>query len=157
MPMIDVTVPESTFSAEAESVLLSKLTECLLKWEKVTGNKLATANTGAYLHCLPKHRVTAGGQPDAVVRIDVLTPPGILSQEQRTGFTAEATEIVGQVSGDPNLAKRTWVLMSETVDGGWGIAGYAFTLEAIAAAIKKAALAAQNCGGDDYLKGEKAS
>jgi hypothetical protein len=136
MPMIDVTVPESMFAADEESVLLSRLVDSLLKWEGATGSKLATANTGAYLHCLPKKRVTAGGQPDQVVRIDVLTPPSILSQEQKSGFIAEAAHIVGEISKNKDLSQRTWVLFRETVDGGWGIAGHGFTNAEIIAAIK---------------------
>ena len=138
MPMIDVTVSESTIPTESEPVLLSKLAECLLKWEKATGNALATANTGAYLHVLPASRVTAGGKADKVVRIDVLTPPHALNQEQKSGFTSEATAIITEVSGDVNLGKRTWVLIREAVDGGWGIAGPAFTNAAIAELVKKA-------------------
>jgi len=38
-------------------------------------------------------------------------------------FIAEATEIVTKISGDPSLFGRTWVTLSETIEGGWGING----------------------------------
>jgi hypothetical protein len=33
--------------------------------------------------------------------------------------------------GDPTLADRTWVALTEAVPGGWGIAGHAYTNEVI--------------------------
>jgi phenylpyruvate tautomerase PptA (4-oxalocrotonate tautomerase family) len=37
------------------------------------------------------------------------------------------TELVAKASGDPSLSERTWVLLTEAVDGGWGLAGHAHT------------------------------
>jgi hypothetical protein len=31
------------------------------------------------------------------------------------------------IAGDPGLAQRTWVLLTESPEGGWGIAGHANT------------------------------
>ena len=36
------------------------------------------------------------------------------------------TDIIAEAAGDPGLAARTWVLISESPDGGWGIGGHAF-------------------------------
>jgi len=45
------------------------------------------------------------------------------------------TDIVAAAAGDPTLADRTWVLLTEAPDGGWGLAGHANTnAELIAAA-----------------------
>ena len=30
-------------------------------------------------------------------------------------------------AGDPTLAERTWLLLTEAVDGGWGLRGHANT------------------------------
>ena len=37
------------------------------------------------------------------------------------------TDLIAQVAGDPNLTERTWVLITEAPDGGWGLAGHANT------------------------------
>jgi hypothetical protein len=44
------------------------------------------------------------------------------------------TEIVAVAAGDPSCAGRTWVLITESPDGGWGLAGHANTNTDIAAA-----------------------
>ena len=53
------------------------------------------------------------------------------------GVVREMTEIVAAAAGDPSLADRTWVLISEAPDGGWGIDGHAFTNAEIAQTARK--------------------
>jgi len=40
------------------------------------------------------------------------------------------------VIGDPTLVERTWVLITEAPDGGWGIDGHAYTDADIAEAVR---------------------
>jgi phenylpyruvate tautomerase PptA (4-oxalocrotonate tautomerase family) len=40
---------------------------------------------------------------------------------------SQLTSIVAAAAGDPSLAARTWVLLTEAPDGGWGLAGHANT------------------------------
>jgi phenylpyruvate tautomerase PptA (4-oxalocrotonate tautomerase family) len=48
------------------------------------------------------------------------------------------TKIVARIAGDPSQKGRTWVLLTESAGGGWGIAGTAFGREEFAAlAVKK--------------------
>jgi phenylpyruvate tautomerase PptA (4-oxalocrotonate tautomerase family) len=37
----------------------------------------------------------------------------------------QLTDIVAAAAGDPALADRTWVLLTEAPEGGWGIGGHA--------------------------------
>jgi hypothetical protein len=50
---------------------------------------------------------------------------------------ALATDIVARIARDPPQAARTWVLLCEAAEGGWGIAGTAFGREEFAALAKK--------------------
>ena len=50
----------------------------------------------------------------------------------------ELTEIVVTAAGDPSLAERTWVLITESPEGGWGIDGHANTGADIVAAARAA-------------------
>ena len=59
-----------------------------------------------------------------------------LGEAQRQ-LVKEATEIVAKISGDPSQAGRTWVLLTEAAEGGWGIAGTAFGREEFAALAAK--------------------
>ena len=60
------------------------------------------------------------------------TPVGVLDRDKKLGVVKEMTEIVAAAAGDPGLAERTWVLISEAPDGGWGIDGHAYTNAEIA-------------------------
>jgi phenylpyruvate tautomerase PptA (4-oxalocrotonate tautomerase family) len=54
------------------------------------------------------------------------------------GVVKELTEIVARAAGDSALAQRTWVLLTESPEGGWGIAGHANAQADIAAAARAA-------------------
>jgi hypothetical protein len=49
-----------------------------------------------------------------------------------------ATDIVTKASGDPTQATRTWVLLTEAAEGGWGLTGIAFGREEFTALAAKA-------------------
>jgi phenylpyruvate tautomerase PptA (4-oxalocrotonate tautomerase family) len=139
MPMIDVYAAADLFPADADRRLAEELTGALLKAEGVLNpGPTHTHNTGAYIHRLPPATVNTAAQGSArTVRVQVLTPPGVLSREGQKQLVAAATEIVARVSGDPSQASRTWVLLTEAAEGGWGIAGTAFGREEFAALAAK--------------------
>ena len=70
------------------------------------------------------------------VRVQVLTPAGVLDRDKQLGVVKELTEIVAAAGGDPTLTQRTWVLITESPEGGWGINGHANTGADIAAAAR---------------------
>lgn len=72
------------------------------------------------------------------VRVQVLTPAGVLDRDKQLGVVRELTEIVARAAGDTGLAERTWVLLTESPEGGWGIAGHANTQADIAASARSA-------------------
>jgi phenylpyruvate tautomerase PptA (4-oxalocrotonate tautomerase family) len=73
--------------------------------------------------------------------VQVLTPVNVLDRDKQLGVVKELTEIVAAAAGDASYGERTWVLITESPEGGWGIAGHANTNADIAAAAR-AALAA---------------
>ena len=73
------------------------------------------------------------------VRVQVLTPVGVLDRDKQLGVVTELTNIVAAAADDPGLRERTWVLLTESPEGGWGIAGHANT-NADIAALARAAL-----------------
>jgi phenylpyruvate tautomerase PptA (4-oxalocrotonate tautomerase family) len=82
------------------------------------------------------------------VRVQVLTNAGALDREKELAVVSRLTAIVADAAGDPSLTDRTWVLLTEAPDGGWGLAGHANTNgELIAAARAQIAeLQGQNPG-----------
>jgi phenylpyruvate tautomerase PptA (4-oxalocrotonate tautomerase family) len=141
MPMIDVYAADDMFPASSSRDLGEALTLALLRAEGVAKpGPTHLNNTGVYLHFMRADRVqTAGTAQARTVRVQVITPPGVLNREGQRQLVKDATQIVADVSGDPSQAARTWVLLSEAAEGGWGIAGTAFGREEFAALAAAAA------------------
>jgi phenylpyruvate tautomerase PptA (4-oxalocrotonate tautomerase family) len=139
MPMIDVYAAADLFPADADRTLAEQLTAALLRAEGVaTPGPTHLHNTGAYIHRMPPATVhTAASGSARTVRVQVLTPPGVLNREGQKQLVSDVTRIVTQISGDPTQAGRTWVLLTEAAEGGWGIAGTAFGQEEFAALAAK--------------------
>ena len=139
MPMIDVYAPADLFPAGADRRLAPELTAALLRAEGVVSpGPTHTNNTGAYIHRLPPDAVNTAAEGNArTVRVQVLTPPGVLTREAQKQLVAVVTQIVSRIAGDPSQAHRTWVLLTEAAEGGWGIAGTAFGREEFAALAAK--------------------
>ena len=71
------------------------------------------------------------------VRVQVLTPAGVLDRDKQLGVVRELTDIIAAQARDATLADRTWVLITESPEGGWGINGHANTGADIAAAARR--------------------
>jgi phenylpyruvate tautomerase PptA (4-oxalocrotonate tautomerase family) len=136
MPMIDVTAVAGTFPYKR--ALTRDLTAALMRWEQVPAIGLFRDNTAAFVHDLdPDAMATANGDSTSV-RVQILTPVGTLDRAKQLGVVKELTEIVAAATGDPGVAERTWVLITEPPEGGWGIGGHAYTRAEIAEAARRA-------------------
>ena len=136
MPMIDVYSTTGTFNDKNR--LAQDLASAVMRWEAVPEIPLFADNTAAFVHDLPAGAIsTASGRRD-YVRVQVLTPAGVLNREKQLGVVKELTEIAARASGEATLAERTWVLLTESPEGGWGIAGHANTQADIAAEARAA-------------------
>jgi phenylpyruvate tautomerase PptA (4-oxalocrotonate tautomerase family) len=143
MPMIDVYTPADLFPDDADSKLGNELTHAVLRAEGVTTpGPFHLDNTAAFIHRLPASAISTANTASArTVRVQIITPPGALNREGQRQITKEATEIVTRLSGDPSQSTRTWVILSEAAEGGWGLSGMAFGKEEFGALAAKAAAA----------------
>jgi hypothetical protein len=73
--------------------------------------------------------------------VQVLTPARVLDREKQLGVVKELTEIVAAEAGDPGLIAPTWVLITESPEGGWSIGGHANTQADSVAEARAAATA----------------
>ena len=134
MPMIDVYAATGTFKAKHE--LAENLAAAVMRWEQVPAISLFKNNTAAFVHELPDDSLSNVSGDSNYVRVQVLTPVGVLDRDKQLGVVKELTEIVAAAAGDPSLTERTWVLIHESPEGGWGINGHANTGADIAAAAR---------------------
>lgn len=124
--MIDVHLPEGLLPRTAYAELSERLTQAVLRWEGSPVAPPYSEHTAAFVHELPARSVHTAARSDAaVVRVQVVTPPGGLGRTGQLGFVEEATRTVAELAGDPSLAERTWVILTEAQEGGWGVAGFA--------------------------------
>ncbi|HXL72408.1 MAG TPA: hypothetical protein VN963_02175 [bacterium] len=145
MPMIDVYAAADIFPAGIDRQLGEQLTMAVLRAEGVAApGPFHLNNTAAYIHRMPPEAVqTAATALARTVRIQVVTPPHALSREGQKQVVKEMTDIVTKISGDPSQAGRTWVILTEAAEGGWGMLSTAFGKEEFSALAAKAAAAKQ--------------
>jgi phenylpyruvate tautomerase PptA (4-oxalocrotonate tautomerase family) len=125
MPMIDVYAVEGTFADK--HTLARDLAAAVMRWEHVPDLALFRDNTAAFIHDLAAGSFSNVVGDSDYVRVQVLTPVGVLDRHKQLGVVRELTDIIASAAGDPRLAERTWVLLTESPEGGWGVAGHANT------------------------------
>jgi phenylpyruvate tautomerase PptA (4-oxalocrotonate tautomerase family) len=133
--MIDVYAPAGTFASKHD--LAQQLAAAVMRWEQVPPVALFEDNTAAFVHDLEAGALSTVAGDSNRVRVQVLTPAGVLDRDKQLGVVRELTEIVAAQARDATLADRTWVLITESPDGGWGISGHAFTGAEIAEAAHR--------------------
>ena len=136
MPMIDVYAAEGTFPDP--HALARDLAAAVMRWEQVPDLPLFANNTAAFIHDLDAAAISNVAGESNYVRVQVLTPAGVLDRDKQLGVVKELTDIVAAAADDSSLRERTWVLLSESPEGGWGIGGHANTNADIAAAARAA-------------------
>jgi phenylpyruvate tautomerase PptA (4-oxalocrotonate tautomerase family) len=139
MPMIDVYAVSGTFADPHQ--LASSLARTLMTIEQVPDIPMFRQNTAAFVHDLPGEAISNVEGQGNYVRVQVLTNAGALDRDKQLAVVRQFTDLVADAAGDPSLSERTWVLLSEAVDGGWGLGGHAHTndelVEAARAQIKQ--------------------
>lgn len=135
MPMIDVYATQGTFANKHD--LAHDLANAVMRWEAVPVISLFQNNTAAFIHDLPADSISNAAGDSNYVRVQVLTPVNVLDRDKQLGVVRELTDIVAAAAGDPSLVDRTWVLITESPEGGWGINGHANTSDDIVAAARR--------------------
>lgn len=125
MPMIDVYATAGAFANP--KALARDLASTLMKIEQVPDIPMFRKNTAAFIHELPEGRLSNVEGDGDYVRVQVLTNAGALNREKQLAVVSQFTDLVAAAAGDPSLTGRIWVLLTEAIEGGWGLAGHANT------------------------------
>ena len=125
MPMIDAYVTVGTFADKHQ--LAQDLAAAVMKIEQVPDIPMFRKNTAAFVHELPAGTLSNVDGDGNYVRVQVLTNAGALDRDKQLAVVSRLTEIIAAAAGDPTLADRTWVLLTEALEGGWGLWGHAHT------------------------------
>ena len=125
MPMIDTYAAAGTFADKHR--LAVDLATAVMTIEQVPDIPMFRKNTAAFVHDLPADSLANIDGDSNYVRVQVLTNSGALDRDKQLAVVRQLTDIVAAAAGDPALAGRTWVLLTEAPDGGWGLNGHANT------------------------------
>jgi phenylpyruvate tautomerase PptA (4-oxalocrotonate tautomerase family) len=134
MPMIDVYAAAGTFGDP--HALAQKLASELMAIEGVPNIPMFRKNTAAFVHELPPAGISNVDGDSTYVRVQVLTNAGALDRDKQLAVVSRFSATVSEAAADPSLTERTWVLLTEAVPGGWGLAGHANTNEELVAAAR---------------------
>jgi phenylpyruvate tautomerase PptA (4-oxalocrotonate tautomerase family) len=147
MPMIDVYATAGTFADKQR--LAQDLATAVMTIEQVPDIPMFRKNTAAFVHELPAGALSNVDGDGNYVRVQVLTNSAALDRDKQLAVVSRLTEIIAAAAGDPTLADRTWVLLTEAPEGGWGLWGHAHTNAELvgAARAQLAELAAKTPAG----------
>jgi phenylpyruvate tautomerase PptA (4-oxalocrotonate tautomerase family) len=123
--MIDVYAAAGTFGDPKK--LARQLAATLMTIEQVPDIPMFRKNTAAFVHDLPADRLSNVDGDGNYVRVQVLTNSGALDRDKQLAVVRRLTDLVAAAAGDPSQVERTWVLLTEAPEGGWGLAGHANT------------------------------
>jgi len=125
VPMIDVYATAGTFSDPRQ--LAVDLATRLMAIEGVPDIPMFRQNTAAFVHPVPDNAMSNVDGQNTYVRVQVLTNAGALDRDKQLAVVSQFTELITAAAADASISGRTWVLLTEAVDGGWGLAGHAHT------------------------------
>ena len=125
MPMIDVYATAGTFPQPHQ--LAADLARALMIIEGVPDIPMFRQNTAAFIHELADGAISNVDGDSNYIRVQVLTNAGALDRDKQLAVVSQFTDLVTSAAGDPSVAARTWVLLTEAVEGGWGLGGHANT------------------------------
>ena len=134
MPMIDIFAVAGTFAnvngLAADAAALVKSVE------QVPDIPMFRQNTAAFVHEMPRAAISNVNGEDNYVRVQVLTNVGALDREKQIAIVDKMTELIAAAADDPELKRRTWVVLTEATPGGWGLWGHAHTNEELVSAAR---------------------
>jgi phenylpyruvate tautomerase PptA (4-oxalocrotonate tautomerase family) len=134
VPMIDILAPAGTFPDP--HALATQAAATVMQIEGVPEIPMFRENTAAFVHELPAAAISDVTGASDHVRVQVLTNSGALDRDKQVAVVERLSALVAEAAGDPTLVRRTWVLLTEAVPGGWGLWGHAHTNEELVTAAR---------------------
>ncbi|MCW2647381.1 MAG: 4-oxalocrotonate tautomerase [Pseudonocardiales bacterium] len=144
MPMIDIYATRGTF-ADPHG-LARDAAAAVMAVEQVPDIPMFRQNTAAFVHELDPSCLSDVDGANDHIRVQVLTNAGALDRDKQLVVVAKLTALVVEAGGKPQLKDRTWVLLTEAPDGGWGLWGHAHTNAELVQAARDQ-LSGQSTGG----------
>jgi phenylpyruvate tautomerase PptA (4-oxalocrotonate tautomerase family) len=132
--MIDIYAASGTFSDKKK--LAADAAATIKTIEGVPDIPMFRKNTAAFVHELPAGSLSNVDGDESYVRVQVLTNKGALDRDKQLQVVEQLTDLVATAAADESLKERTWVLLTEAEEGGWGLWGHAHTNDELVTAAR---------------------
>lgn len=137
MPLT-LTLTEDVLPKGSEKQAVKKITDAMLRWHGLTGNKVMTPNVTATVQILPRSSTFAGGEEFSGAWVEWKVPSFAFSDRKvQLGFGEDATNIIHELSNGKQSKDNIYVNVVHVVDGTWNLDGQAMTNEQLGEAISK--------------------
>jgi phenylpyruvate tautomerase PptA (4-oxalocrotonate tautomerase family) len=123
--MIDIYAARGTFADPHR--LARDAAAAVMAVEQVPDIPMFRQNTAGFVHELDANCLADVEGAGDHIRVQVLTNAGALDRDKQLALVAKLTALVVDAAGNPGLKDRTWVLLTEAPEGGWGLWGHAHT------------------------------
>ncbi|WP_339505008.1 4-oxalocrotonate tautomerase [Pseudomonas sp. RL_105y_Pfl2_101] len=137
MPLT-LTLTEGVLPKGSENIAFTQLSDAMLRWHGLSGNKAMTPNIVGSIHVLTAENTFSGSTEAPVAFIEWKVPAfAFANREIQIGYIEEVTNIIHEMSGGQLPKTNIWVNIVHAVDGAWGIAGEAMTNQQLGEAIAR--------------------
>jgi hypothetical protein len=137
MPLT-LTLTKGVLPKGTEKVAFARLSEAMLKWHGLTGNKVITPNIVGSIHVLGQDQTFTGMKETPIAFIEWKVPTFSFStREIQLGYFEEATSIIHELSGGKQPKDKIFINVVHAVDGAWNMDGKAMTNMEMDALVSK--------------------
>lgn len=137
MPLT-LTISERVLPKGTEKLAYSRLSDAMLKWHGLSGNKVMTPNVIGHINVINKEHTFSGSKEAPVAFVEWKVPSfAFTDRKAQQGYVEEATNIIHEMSGGKQPRDHIWVNVVHAVDGAWGINGNAMTNGELIDAVSK--------------------
>ena len=133
---ISIQVTRGLLTQNGERQIFPRIAAALLEAHGLENNAFMKKNVVGHLVTSDESASYVDGEPQSLAVIEVKVP-GLAFREHgvQQKFVEAVTTIVDELKANSHPKSRTFVNVTHAVDGAWGIAGVAYTNEALGAAI----------------------
>jgi hypothetical protein len=137
MPLT-LTLSEGVLPKGTEKQAYARLSDAMLKWHGLSGNKVMTPMVIGHINVIDKEHTFSGSKEASVAFVEWKVPSfAFTDRKAQLGYVEEATNIIHEMSGGKQPKDRIWVNVLHAVDGTWGVNGAAMTNTELKEAVSR--------------------
>jgi hypothetical protein len=136
---ISIQVTRGLLTPDGERQIFPRIAAALLESHGLENNTFMKENVIGHLVTSDESSSYVNGKPQSLAIIEVKVPAVAFTERGiQQKFIEAVTNIVDELKAESHPKSRTFVTITHAVDGGWGIAGIAYTNAALGTAIAEA-------------------